>query len=140
MIDLSLPLKIAVVEHIRGDAGVLELVPEESIFGMTVPSSPSWPFIRLGVLMAVPYEATCWPGTEARITWHAFAETTSEYAGEDQAMRIAAAISNAMGTFKPAGLGIVSRRHVQTYTIRDEPEADRWHSIMDYQLAVHTQT
>lgn len=140
MIDLSLPLKIAVVEHISQDEGVTSLVPTERIYGMSVPAKTAWPFIRLGVITALPFEATCWQGIDARVTWHAFAETTAEYAGEDQAMRIASAISSALQNFKPDGLGIVSRRLLQTYTIRDEPEADRWHSIVDYQLTVQTST
>lgn len=136
--DLTLPLKRAVVDHVAADAGVLGLVPYESIYGQTPPAKPSWPFIRLGPIITTPFEAQCWSGITARIMWHAFAETTEDYAAEDYVLQISAAISNAMGLFKPTGIGVVSNRFVQVYSVQDGPEADKWHSISEYRLELHS--
>lgn len=136
--DLTLPLKKALVEHLASNPGVLDLVPYDSIYSQVPPAKCLWPFIRLAPLITTPYEATCWNGIQARIIWHAFAETTNSYAAQDFVLLISAAISRAMGEFKPTGMGIISNRFIQSYSVMDEPEADKWHSITEFLIEVHS--
>ena len=135
-IDLSRPLKAAIVDHLAADAVVTALVPATRIYAMTPPAKPKWPFIRYGSSIASPFEASCWDGSSTRVTLHAFAETTTGYAGEDRALEIAAAIVEAMKTFQPDDLGVIECEWLQTRCIRDSDEADQWHSIVEFQVTV----
>lgn len=135
-IDFSRPLKAAVVDHLAASAGVTALVPALRIYAMTPPATPAWPFIRYGSPIATPFEASCWDGSSTRVTLHAFAETTATYAGEDMALHIAAAIVEAMKSFQPDGLGVIECEWLQTLCVRDSDEADKWHSIAEFQVTV----
>lgn len=137
-IDFSRPLKAAIVDHLASDAGVTALVLATHIYAMTPPANPAWPFIRYGSPITSAYEATCWDGSTTRVTLHAFAETTSAYAGEDRALDIAAAIVEAMKAFAPADFGIIENEYLQTNCVRDEPEADRWHAWCEFNVTVHS--
>ena len=137
-VDLSRPLKAAIVNHLASDAGVTALVPATRIYAMTPPAKPKWPFIRYGSPISSAYEATCWDGASVRVTLHAFAETTSTYAGEDRALDIAAAIVEAMKDFQPEGLGLISNQWLGTQCIKDSDEADQWHSFCEFQISAHS--
>ncbi|WMT90154.1 DUF3168 domain-containing protein [Pelagibacterium sp. H642] len=134
--DLSRPLKAAIIDHLASSPVVTALVPMSRIYAMTPPATPRWPFIRYGSPITSGYDATCWDGSATRVTLHAFAETTTTYAGEDRALDIAAAIVEAMKEFGPDNLGIVENQYVQTTCIKDDDEADKWHSIVEFNLTV----
>lgn len=135
-VDLSRPLKAAIIDHLAADTAVLALVPGARIFAMTPPAEPAWPFIRYGTPVTSPYEATCWDGSTVRVTLHAFAETTADDAGEDKALDMAAAIVAAMETFAPADMGVVECEWEGTQCIRDSNEADQWHSWCEFRVTV----
>ena len=135
-VDLSRPLKAAIVDHIAADPGVLAFVPLDRIYAMSPPANPVWPFIRYGSPITGGFEATCWNGSTTRVTIHAFAETKTIYAGEDRALDIAAAIVNAMGSFAPDNLGVIECEWLQTRCIQEDGEADRWHSITEFDVTV----
>ena len=134
--DLSRPLKAAIVDHLAADAGVTALVPAARVYAMTPPATPQWPFIRYGSPISTAWEATCWSGSSTRVTLHAFAETTSTYAGEDRALDIAAAIVEAMATFQPASMGIVECEWIGTQCVRDSDEAAQWHAFAEFLITV----
>lgn len=136
--DLSRPLKAAIVDHLAASAGVTALVPASRIYAMTPPAKPKWPFIRYGSPISTAWEATCWDGSSTRVTLHAFAETTTTYAGEDRALDIAAAMVEAMTTFQPPGMGLISNRWLGTQCIKDSDEADQWHSFCEFQISAHS--
>lgn len=135
-VDLSRPLKAAIIDHLAATVGVTSLVPAARIYAMTPPAKPVWPFIRYGSPITSAYEASCWDGSSTRVTLHAFAETTTGYAGEDRALDIAAAIVEAMDSFDPTGLGIIECEWVQTNCIKDSDEADQWHSFAEFNVTV----
>lgn len=135
-IDFSQPLKAAIVDHLASSAVVLALVPAAQNFAMTPPAKPKWPFTRYGSPITSPFEASCWDGSSTRVSLHAFAETTATYAGEDMALHIAAAMVEAMKTFQPDGLGVIECEWLQTLCVRDSDEADKWHSIAEFQVTV----
>lgn len=136
--DLSRPLKAAIIDHLAASTAVTALVPEDRIYAMVPPAKTAWPFIRYGSPIASAWEATCWSGSSIRVTLHAFAETTSIYAGEDRALDIAAAIVEAMKTFSPAGMGVVDCEWVVTQCVRDSNEADQWHSWCEFRIIVES--
>lgn len=131
-IDLSRPLKAAIIDHLAASAGVTALVPASRIYAMTPPAKPIWPFIRYGSPITSAYEASCWDGSTTRVTLHAFAETTQAYAGEDRALDIAAAVVSAMEEFGPEGMGLIECEWIGTQCVRDDGEADRWHSWCEF--------
>lgn len=135
-VDLSRPLKAAVITHLASDAGVTALVPAVRIYDMTPPAKAKWPFIRYGSPISSPFEASCWDGASVRVTLHAFAETTNVYAGEDRALDIAAAIVKAMDSFEPAGLGVIECEWIGTQCVRDSDEADQWHAWAEFRVTV----
>lgn len=134
--DLSRPLKAAIIDHLTADAGVTALVPAARIFAMTPPAKPKWPFIRYGSPITTAWDATCWDGSSTRVTLHAFAETTGTYAGEDQALDIAAAIVEAMKDFGPGNMGIIECEWIGTQCIKDSDEADQWHAFSEFTVTV----
>lgn len=136
LIDFSRQLKAAIVDHLAADAGVTGLVPADSIYAMTPPAKPRWPFIRYGSPITSPYEASCWNGSSTRVTLHAFAETTNSYAGEDRAHDIAAAITASLQYFGPDDFGVVECEWLQTRCISEDHEADRWHAIIEFTVTV----
>lgn len=135
-IDLSRPLKAAIIDHLAASPSVIALVPATRIYAMSPPAKPKWPFIRYGSPISSPFEATCWDGSSTRVTLHAFAETTGTYAGEDRALDIAAAIIEAMKTFRPSDMGIIENEWIGTQCVRDSAEADQWHSWCEFRLTV----
>lgn len=135
-VDLTLPLKAAVIEHLAGDPLVTAEVPAARIYGINTPAKPIWPFIRYGVPTSVGFEATCWDGSETDVTIHVFAETTNAAAGEDKALEIAGKVAQSMGAFQSAELGVIENRWEQTNLVKDELEADRWHAIVAFSMIV----
>lgn len=132
--DISRPLKFGVITHLAGNPAVTAVVPVERIFALQAPATPQWPFIRYGSPITSGYEATCWDGAANRVTLHAFAQTQSGISGEDQALDIAALIVEAMKTFAPDDLAIIENEWLQTNVLRDGDEADRWHSIVEFDI------
>lgn len=134
--DLTRPLKAAIIDHLSEASEVLALVPSDRIYAMTPAAKPAMPFIRYGVPISNPFEATCWSGSETRVTIHAFAETTQTGAGEDIALDISAAIVEAMKTFSPPNLGVVECEWLQTNCRLEDLDADRWHAFCEFSLTV----
>lgn len=135
-VDLSRPLKAAIVDHLASSANVTAFVPADRVYAMTPPAKPKWPFIRYGSPISEGWDASCWEGSNTRVTIHAFAETTATYAGEDRALDIAAAIVDAMRDFDPADLGIIENEWIQTNCFKDSPEADQWHTVIEFNITV----
>lgn len=135
-IDLTRPLKAAVVDHLATSPALLTLVPAERVYAMAPPAMPTLPFVRYGVPISSGFEATCWDGATIRVTLHAFAETTQTAAGEDLALDIAAAIVQSMKQFEPDNLGVIECEWVQTNCRMEDQEADRWHAFCEFNITV----
>lgn len=132
--DLTLPLKTAIIGRMRAHAPLTALVPASRIYAMAVPAKPIWPFIRYGSPISSGFDATCWPGIDTRVTIHAFADTTTSYAGEDRALDIAAQIVEALKTLSPNTVGIVENLWLQTNLFMEDQEAGRWHSVVEFNI------
>lgn len=91
-------LRRAVLARLKADAGVTALVSAASIYPQAVPSPPSWPFIKLGPPLTLPFSVACaeQSGTVS-LDVHAFARARESggaavETAEDHAGRIGAAI------------------------------------------------
>lgn len=100
-IDVSVPLRRAVILLLAADGDVAAEVPEDRIYGQTVEAKPVFPFIRTGAPAPLPLRASCVDGSVTSLAVHAFAkdrmasgavvETAEDWAGRIGAL-IAAAL------------------------------------------------
>ncbi len=127
--DLSLPLRQAIVAHLRGDASVTALVPANRIFGEWATGEPAWPFIRMGYPDADAFEATGWSGSEHDFQVHVFAEGP----GTDAILTIARRIQASMENFAPASMDGAWADFRRQVTIPDVV-AGRLHAILTWQI------
>lgn len=132
--DVSGALKTAIISHLEGDAALTAIVPVARMYGLQMPAVPEFPCIRYGSPISGSFDATCWEGSDVRVTIHAFAETGVGVSGENQALQIAALIVERMKSLDPSSLSIVDNEWIQTNIVRDEPDADRWHSFCEFRV------
>lgn len=96
--DHSLRLRQEIVAHLKSYAPLTALVASSSIHGEFVKADPAWPFIRYSST-TLPFEATCWSGSQHLVTIHVFANGPFT----DSVLRIAAQVVEAMKAFHPEG-------------------------------------
>lgn len=127
--DPTLPLRQAVITALRADADLAALLPAERIYGERTPSEVTWPFVRYG--------QTDVGQVSGRLPLHVFSK--SQFT--DEAAEIAAAIVNALDG-KALDLGSGRRatpvwpENGGTQIIPDAAEADAWHAIIRFDVAV----
>lgn len=68
--DLQLPLRRAIIERLRSSQSVLDIV-DERVYDQVV-DSPRHPFLRYGVPVTEPYDASGLSGIDSDLTIHAF--------------------------------------------------------------------
>lgn len=128
--DLSLDIRKSIVAHLRADSGVTNLVPEARIFGeQPTVAVPDWPFIRFGMPIAAPWEATCYDGSQNRTTIHVFAKGP----GTDDVARIAAAVVRSMATWIPALFEDAGDGWLGTQILEDEEPA-KLHAVIQFDI------
>ena len=126
--DLSHPIRRAIIAHLRADANLTALVPAEKIFAEFA-LSDDMPFIRMGYTDALPFEASCWSGSENTFTIHAFAKGPST----DGVGQIAKRIVESMANFSPASLDGAWQEWTGTIVLPDEvPE--RLHAVVTFSV------
>jgi hypothetical protein len=129
--DLSLDIRKAVVAHMRADAALISLVPSNRIYGeQPTAAVPDWPFIRYGYPIAVPWEATCYDGSQNRATIHVFADGP----GTDSVARIAKAVVASMANFQPALFEDVGSGWLGTNILPDGEEPDKLHAVVEFEI------
>lgn len=130
MADLTLPLRRAVITHLKTDPAITALVGQR-VYNET-PADPVWPFILYGNPFSSAYEQSCADGIEAELTIHAFAKGPTS----DAASGIAAAIVKSLTdgpVFDPAGdVRADAFEWERTQTIRDSDEKSAYHAIVDF--------
>jgi len=130
--DYSLELRKQVVAHLRAWPTLTALVSASRIYGEQPPADPTWPFIRYGLAVSGPYEATGpLEGSTHRVTLHAFVH--GPYT--DDCHRVATEIVAAM-----QGLtlmqSLIDMQWVGTQVFRDTDEADGYHAAVDFDVVV----
>lgn len=126
--DHSLDLRIAVVKTLKNDAQIATIT--EGRVHDTPPARVLWPFVRYGMPLTMPYEASCWSGSEHDVTIHAFATGASTDAVATLAKAVVRVLDDADLPLDP--LGLVGLDWVRTQVIRDTEEADGWHAIIQF--------
>lgn len=130
MADLTLPLRRAVITHLKTDPAITALVGQR-VYNET-PADPVWPFILYGNPFSSAYEQSCADGIEAALTIHAFAKGPTS----DVANGIAAAIVKSLTdgpVFDPVGdVRADAFEWERTQTIRDSDEKSAYHAIVDF--------
>lgn len=133
--DYALEVRKSAVTHLKGYAPLTARVSAGSIWGEEVPSDQAWPFIRYGLPVTLPFEATGWDGSEHDLTWHAFANGPFT----DAVDQIAALVVEAMETWSaPSGTGIVAAEWRGTTILRDSgpDEQSKYHAVIRFDVAV----
>lgn len=133
--DYSLEVRQSIVAHLAGYAPLTSLVSAARIYGEEPPTDPVWPFIRYGLDLNGPFEATGWDGSKHDVTIHAFARGPYADAGQ----KIAKQVVEAMKTWSgPSGTGIVTAEWQDTIPLRDSPpeEKSRYHFVIRFAVAV----
>lgn len=119
--DLSIPIKAAVLSHLSAYAPLLAMVPQERIFSIRPPVTPVLPFVKYGWPSIDPYGDSCGEGSIAKCTLNVFAND------EDETLRIAASIVEAMELFE-ASFRVVSCEWQRTQMIQEDQ--DTYHGII----------
>lgn len=129
-IDHSLPLRRAVVAALAADPAVAAIV-EARVYGPAVPSNPKWPYVRCGLVIAAPWEATKLNGMQATFAVSGFAKSADESA----AAILGAAIQKALdgNDLDMDGSHCVSLDWTQSQVVRDTAEADAYHAIVQFE-------
>lgn len=130
-IDFSLDVRKAVVAHLRADPQLTALVPSARVYGeQPAEAVPDWPFIRYGYPIATPWEATCYDGSENRVTIHAFASGP----GTDAVATIAKRVVAAMSSFEPALFQDFGRGWIGTTILPDGEEPEKLHAVIEFEI------
>lgn len=129
--DFSLDIRLSIVAHLRGDSTVTDLVPEERIYGEQPKDAvPAWPFIRFGMPIAAPWEATCYDGSQNRTTIHGFAKGP----GTDAIARIMAVVVASMDRWEPATFENLGDGWLGTNILVEEGEPNKLHGIAEFDV------
>lgn len=142
--DLTLPIRRACLAELKGDAGLLALVPAAQMYPQTTAPAPEWPFTRMGAPSGLPIRAGCVDGNEGSFAVHGFAKPRYDGSGgmvetaEDHAARIGGAIASALDRKRLTLDGNQSARVTWTGSqlLQDPEEADAYHTVQNFRVRV----
>lgn len=128
-IDHSLPLQDAIIAHLKADAGLAAIVGAR-VYGPDPVPDAEWPFIRYGLPITGPWEATGhWRGMEGEVTIHGYAKG----ADDAPALTLAAGIVLAMESFRMDGkISCINMEWTRSQLIRDTSEAGAYHTVVQF--------
>lgn len=125
MRDLRLPLREALITHLRQDVALTALVPATNIHGERVPANQAKPYIALSRMDVEAFQAQCVDGGRIPIRLHTFAD------GEDSSTvtKISAALSSSLDD---AQLALdegwcLDISFVRTVSVASGSETTAWH-------------
>ena len=131
--DYTLQVRQAVVAHLRSYAPLTDLISQSRIYGEQTPADVQWPFIRYGST-TLPFEATCWSGSQQNVDIHVFANGPFT----DAVLRASAQVVAAMESWAPpAGTGIVDAEWLGNIgPLTDDAGPDKYHVVVQFRLTV----
>lgn len=129
--DLTIEVREFVVAALAADTAVAAIAGSQ-VYGPSVPSKPSWPFVRVELPVVTPEFEGC-GGQSSRYTFnvHGFAK------GDDErpCAQLAAALSERLDEL--SGILVVNplatlndTMWTATQVFRDTPEVDGWHAVV----------
>lgn len=140
----TLPVRKAVMAHLKADASVTMWIPAARLYPVTVPSSPLFPFGRYGAPISTPFLASGLDSSSFAASYHVFTKDIANDAGavtmtaEDAAAYVGDAIGESLdGAKLPLGGGYfatINWTSVNSYIDGDEPGA--WHAIVNFRVEV----
>lgn len=124
-LDPSLAVRGQIIAALKADAQLTAIVPAARIYPRKVPASPTWPFIRLGVLTATPLRLDCTDGAEVTGAVHCFVKAVPGSIPDPEAlaMTINSHVARVLDALED---GAVSQAQV----IEDGAEADAYHGFV----------
>ena len=79
--DYILATRRAILKAMKANTRLTGFVPKAQIYPSTVPSSPPWPFTRIGSIIASPFRASGLNGSAMRVMVQGFAKDRTSAAG-----------------------------------------------------------
>lgn len=125
--NFPLMLRKEVVRHLKANETLVALT-DGRIYGEQPPARPKWPFIRFGVPVSTPYEASDFDGSEHDVIIHAFARGP----GMDACSTLCRALERALDDFDPVSFSTLDADWTNTQIIQDGDEADCWHGLISF--------
>lgn len=125
-----------IIAALKADALLTAIVPAGQIYPSKVPSEPTWPFIRLGVLIGDPLRLDGGDGADISGVVHAFVKgSTSIPDPEATTMTINGHVWRVLDAIESLDLGTLdlSIHAGQRQVIEDGSEADAYHGITAYE-------
>ncbi|WP_257541026.1 DUF3168 domain-containing protein [Sphingobium sp. CFD-1] len=129
-IDPSLAIRGKILAALRSDAALTAIIPASRIYKSQTPSEPTWPFIRLGVLMNAPLRLDGGSGGDVTGAVHCFTKGGDD--PEAMAMQINAHVARILDSIDDTeadelDIGV----HVtQSQVMEDGSEASAYHGIV----------
>lgn len=114
--DLTLPVRRAVVKHLTDNLTGI------AVYGEQVPANPVWPFIRYASI-TTPFDATCWSGSDVRVSIHVFAN--GQYT--DSVLGFAARVVEVMKT-----LDVFDVEWLGNVGPLQEADQSKWHVVVEF--------
>ena len=128
--DHSLQIRQAVVLALRG-VSEIEAVVSGRIYGEASPAKPVWPFIKVGAMVAGPFDATCLSGSETTFVVNCFVKGLDG----SGAYNLAKLVQQALDGLDPAlagGAHMVSLDWTGSTPLKDQQEADGYYSAVAF--------
>jgi hypothetical protein len=131
--DLSLPLRRAIITHLKGDTGVTAHVPEGRVYGMRQPATTQWPFTRYGS----PDTRAAGLGSDTDIALHGFSKGPYEDECAEIMKALVTSLNGALLTLEDGEETIEARiLWRRTQIIPDAAEANAWHGIAHFNARI----
>lgn len=133
--DLMADIKDGIILHLSRNDRLTQFLPVEHIFGMQPPPNPPYPYLRFGTPIATPYVASCWQGTQARITLDLFAQGGPDApAGETQVMFLVRLLVEAMNDLDLGSVSLVDNSYLGANYSTVDNDADRHRAMVEFNI------
>jgi hypothetical protein len=137
--DLSLPLREAIVSHLRADGSFTAKVPAEQVHGMRQPAETPWPFTRYGSPDSRPFRAQCLDGLIVDVTLHIFSKEDYENECAEILSAMARSLEGSQGKGIVLALDGGGRAHIRwkgSQILPDAAEASAWHGLAHIEATI----
>lgn len=126
--DHALEMRQAIVKRMRETGSAVQVICDARIYGEQPPAEPLKPFVRYGVPVTLPYEASGWDGSEHSIVVHGFTGGSKD---TDDINALAKAISATLenSELNLGSLGLVGIDWRGTEILRD---GEGYHAVVRF--------
>lgn len=136
---LARQVRRAILETLKDNTGVTNLVAATSIYGQVTPKESQLPFIKLGSVSSVPLKATGIDGSTVRVTVYCYAKSEFNDDGakteeaEDLVDQLVEVVESSLDGRKLSLTdGVAKLRRVNLFTRIDGGEVDIFQGVIDF--------